>query len=74
MGVINTHNLALFQNFTKEMGKIKQFTKSTERRFELFKMALQNISWNNTVDCNNYGNSLLILNILQNYISSLEEE
>ena len=74
MGVIYTHNLALFQNVTKEMGKIKQFTKLTERRFELFKLALQNISWKNTVDCNNYGNSLLILNILQNCIFNLEEE
>ena len=48
-----THNLVLFQKLLKKMEETKQFTKSTERKFEEFEMALQNISGENNVNYSN---------------------
>ena len=69
-----THNLVLFQNVLKEMKEIKQFTKSTERKFEELEMAHQNISGRNNVIYSDNENSVLLLEILKNCISNLEEE
>ena len=48
-----THNLVLFQKLLKKMEETKQFTKSTERKFEELEMALQNISGENNVNYSN---------------------
>ena len=64
-----THSLILFQNL-KEMEEIKRFTKSTERKFQELKIALQNISEKNNVNYNNIENSPLLLEILKNCISN----
>ena len=69
-----THNLVLFQNLMKEMEEIKRFTKSTERKFEEFEMALKNISEKDNANYNNNENSPLLLEILKNRISNLEKE
>ena len=56
------------------MKEIKQFTKSTERKFEELEMAHQNISGRNNVIYSDNENSVLLLEILKNCISNLEEE
>ena len=56
------------------MEEIKQFTKSTERKFEDLETALRNISEKNNVNNNNNENSSLLLEILKNRISNLEKE
>ena len=69
-----THNLVLFQNLLKKMEEIKRFTKSNERKFEKLEMALQNISEKNNVNDSNNENSPLLLEILKNRISNLDQE
>ena len=56
------------------MEEIKRFTKLTERKFEELEMALQNISGKNNVIYSDDENSVLLLEILKNRISNLEEE
>ena len=56
----------------KTMKEIKQFRKSTERKFDELEMALLNISRKNNVNYNE--NSSLLLKLLKNLISSLEKE
>ena len=68
-----THNLVLYQNIMTEMEE-KQFTRSTEEKFEELEMALLNISGKNNVNYNNTENFSLLLEILKNRISSLEKE
>ena len=69
-----THNLVLFQNLLNKMEEIKRFTKSNERKFEKLEMALQNISGKNNVNDSNNENSPLLLEILKNRISNLDQE
>ena len=56
------------------MEEIKRFTKSNERKFEKLEMALQNISGKNNVNDSNNENSPLLLEILKNRISNLDQE
>ena len=55
----------------RQMEEIKQFTKSSEQKFEELEIALSNISEKNHV--NYIENSQLLLELLKNRISSLEK-